>query len=104
VKCPHCDQPTIEFRTWCKSPNAFTWHCPHCGSVLRASRATWKWFFSLLVVVLLVVGGVIYLEEVHVLGAGKGRLYLLVGLPALVYPLSYVAYRRGGYALRDGDA
>jgi len=104
MKCPQCDQVTIEFRTWCKSPNAFTWHCPHCGSSLKASRATWKYFWLILAFVLLVVAVVIYLEQVHTIPKGQGRLYLLASFLLVVAPLSYVAYKRGGYRLRVGAA
>ena len=100
MKCPRCDQETIEFRMWCRSPNAFIWRCIQCGVSLKASRATWTWFGILLFLVLLVVGAVIYLEEAGVIVRGGGKIYLLIGIGVIVGPLSYVAYKRGGYQTR----
>lgn len=100
MKCPECDQVTIGFGDWCKSPNAFMWQCPHCGTLLKASRATWRWFGLALVMLVPILGGIIGLEEGRMIAPGSGKLYVLVGVLVLIGPFAYVAYKRGGYQRR----
>ena len=101
MKCPHCEQLTISFRTWCRTPNAFSWQCPHCGIRLRANLATWAWFAVGLLLLVPILGGVMALEHRGVIAKNHGKPFIFGGVVLLVLPVSYCAFRRGGYVMRD---
>ena len=100
MRCPGCDQQTITFGDWSRARNAFRWQCPHCGSLLKANRTTWRWFASALVMLVPMLFGVLALAERGIIAHGSEKLFLLAGIVVLIGPLSYLAYRRGGYDKR----
>lgn len=100
MKCPECSETTISFREWCRSPNAFVWQCPNCGSFLKASRATWRWFALGIFLLVPVLGGVFWLEHLGYLETGQSKPLLFVAMLVVLLPFGWFAYKRGGYVAR----
>jgi len=99
MQCPNCRQVTIHFLAWCRSPNAFLWRCPHCDVALKAGKATWGWFISVIPFALLVVAIVIYLENQNMIEKEDSRSLIFFGIFSLL-PLIYLAFRFGSYTVR----
>lgn len=100
MKCPNCQEETISIGEWCRYPNAFLWVCPHCGAALKPSWATWVWLITGLCLLAIIVIATIIFEESGSLPKGKGKPIILVAVILLITPLTFMAYRWGGYAVR----
>ena len=100
MKCPVCEETTISFGQWCRTPNAFFWQCRLCGSSLKANGVTWRWLIVGLLFMMIILSGVIAFERNGALDVGQSKPLLFVCFVIALVPTALMAYNWGGYVER----
>lgn len=111
MKCPNCNKTAATFSEWGSRFTAFSHECPHCGTLLKASRETWFSFLSAIIVILIMLLALFASEPMaERLGISTDtvRLVILAVFLLILFLMTYLNWKNGSYAeqapVEDTDA